>query len=374
MSSPILQFGTSRFLQAHVDLFVSEALPLGQAAGTIAVVQTTGSPESRRRVAGFRSVRPYPVLIRGLVDGVAVERQVDVSSVAAAWDADTDWPAVVEHFVHEARFVVSNTGDRGYQLDPSDRPGDPLPRSFPAKLLTLLRARFEAGAPPPTLLPCELTANNGSTLCRLVTGLAREWPLGPAFVTWLEHDCRWVNSLVDRIVSEALEPVGAVAEPYALWAVEAQAGLDMPCAHPDVQLVQDLLPFERLKLFILNLGHTVLAEDWIARQRPAGETVLDAMRDPVRRAMLGELYEREVLPVFAAIGMGAQAAAYRDTVLERFANPFLRHRLSDIASNHAAKKARRVTPLLALAEQAGTTHAMPVLQRCETSGIGSAGG
>ena len=50
---PILQFGASRFLQAHVDLFVSEALPRGEAMGRIAVAGTTGSTESRRRVAAF---------------------------------------------------------------------------------------------------------------------------------------------------------------------------------------------------------------------------------------------------------------------------------------------------------------------------------
>ena len=50
---PILQFGASRFLQAHVDLFVSEALPRGEAMGPIAVAGTTGSPESRRRIAAF---------------------------------------------------------------------------------------------------------------------------------------------------------------------------------------------------------------------------------------------------------------------------------------------------------------------------------
>ena len=62
MSFPILQFGTSRFLQAHVDLFVSEALARGEAGGKIAVVQTTASPDSRRRLAFFGEGRPYRVL------------------------------------------------------------------------------------------------------------------------------------------------------------------------------------------------------------------------------------------------------------------------------------------------------------------------
>ena len=67
--------------------------------------------------------------------------------------------------------------------------------------------------------------------------------------------CLWVNSLVDRIVSEPLEPLGAVAEPYALWAIENRPGLEPPCRHADVVVTDDLKRYERLKLFLLNLGH-----------------------------------------------------------------------------------------------------------------------
>ena len=67
METPILQFGTSRFLQAHVDLFVSEALQRGLALGKITVVQTTSSPESRKRLEAFNRLPSYPVLILSLI-------------------------------------------------------------------------------------------------------------------------------------------------------------------------------------------------------------------------------------------------------------------------------------------------------------------
>jgi tagaturonate reductase len=70
METPILQFGTSRFLQAHVDLFVSEALQRGEALGKITVVQTTSSSESRKRLEAFNRLPSYPVLIRGLEGGL----------------------------------------------------------------------------------------------------------------------------------------------------------------------------------------------------------------------------------------------------------------------------------------------------------------
>ncbi len=310
--TPILQFGTSRFLQAHVDLFVAEA-----GAGPITVVQTTGSPSSRARIAGFRALRPYPVHLRGILDRQPVDRTVQVGSVVAAFDADADWPEVTRRFV-AARWIVSNTGDRGYEPDPSDRPDAAPPRGFPAKLAVLLLARWRQGAPPPTLLPCELVSDNGATLHAAVRAVARHWQLPPAFLDWL-GTCLWVNALVDRIVPTALDPVGAIAEPYALWAIEHQPGLVPPCTHPDIRVVPTW-HYERLKLFILNLGHTALAERWLATGRDPEETVVEALADPATRGFLDALYDAEVLPVFAALGMGAQAAAYRAGVLDRFAN------------------------------------------------------
>src|ERR1700685_2557063 len=94
-----------------------------------------------------------------------------------------------------------------------------------------------------------------------------------AFLRWAGEACLWVNSLVDRIVSEPLEPARAVAEPYALWAVERQPRLEMPCVHAAVILTDDLARYERLKLFILNLGHTWLAEGWARSGAEPGQNV-----------------------------------------------------------------------------------------------------
>ena len=371
MTCPVMQFGTSRFLQAHVDLFVSEALGSGEAAGPICVVQTTGSPESRRRIEGFRALRPYPVQLRGMADGQIVERTIAVGSVAEAWHAADDWPAIVARFVAGTRFVVCNTGDGGWRLDPADHAASAPPRSFPAKLLHLLQARFDAGGAPLVVMPCELVSGNGAALRAIAVDLARAQGRAAGFVEWLDGGCVWVNSLVDRIVSEALEPVGAVAEPYALWAIGAGPGVQAPCRHADVRIVADLLPYERLKLFILNLGHTVLAERWLAGRPDPAMTVAAAIADPAWRAPLDAIYADEVLPVFATLGMAAEAARYRDTVMDRFANPFLRHRLADIAQNHHTKKQRRIGKLLELGREGGAS-AAPMLAAILESGIAGA--
>ena len=68
------------------------------------------------------------------------------------------------------------------------------------------------------------------------------------------------------------------------------------------------------------------------------------------RTQLDDLYDEEVLPVFASLGMASEARAYCDTVIDRFRNPFLDHRLSEIYVNHGAKRQRR---LIELAETQG---------------------
>jgi tagaturonate reductase len=347
---PILQFGASRFLQAHVDLFVSDALPRGEAMGRIAVAGTTGSPESRRRVAAFAEGKPYLVQIKGLSAGKIVDECVEVLSVGAGFDAASQWDAV-ERLFNEARCAVSNTADRGYETDPADRPDSAPPRSFPAKLAKLLIARHRAGAGSITLFPCELTPDNGRVLRKTVLGVLDRWETEAPARRWVADQCRWVNSLVDRIVSEPLEPLGAVAEPYALWAIEDQPGLEVPCRHASITVTPDLKPYERLKLFILNLGHTYLAELWARAGGPPALTVREAMADRALRAELDDLYNEEVLPVFAGIGMGGEAGAYRATVIERFSNPFLDHRLAEIFINHDAKKERRFGGLIELARE-----------------------
>lgn len=364
---PILQFGTSRFLQAHVDLFVSEAAETGQALGGITVVQTTSSPQSSARLQALARPEGFEVHVRGLVGGRRVDERRRCRSIGAALDARTQWPLVRAQMRGPVRVVVSNTGDAGWALDAAD--GPPLlsddaapPRAFPAKLLVLLHDRWQAApAEPLTLLPCELVSRNGERLRELVGHMARTWSCAPDFIDWTARHPVWANSLVDRIVSEPLQPAGAVAEPYALWAVERQSGLELPCTHPAIVKTDVLVRFERLKLFLLNLGHTLLADDWLRRGLPGETTVLDAMHHASSRRVLEDVWHDEVLPVFDALGQGDEARAYLAALRDRLLNPFLRHRLSDIAQNHRQKVSRRIEPLIALAAELVPTLRQPRL-------------
>ena len=357
--TPVFQFGTSRFLQAHADLMIGEALARGEAAGPITVLQSSGDQGRAGRLSGLAASEGYRVVIRGLEGGRPVEREQRVRSIVRSLSTARDWEMIGALFVDEARYVISNTGDAGYASAPADAAVSfEQAMSFPAKLQLLLRARFEAGGTPLTVMPLELVRRNGEVLKGRVLELAAN--ASRAYRDWLERDVIWANSLVDRIVSEPLEPAGAVAEPYCLWAIEAQSGLVPPLCHPDLHVVDDIETIEALKLFILNLGHSYLVCKWrTLGQAPA--TVMEFLEDERIRGDLASLYETEVLPAFVAAGIGEGARAYIATTLERFRNPFLRHKLADIAGNHAAKVERRIVGFLAWAKERGDLSQKPRL-------------
>lgn len=362
-TTPIVQFGTSRFLQAHADLFVAEAMERGQAAGPIAVVQSSGNSARAHRLQALADPNGFPVRIRGIKDGGLVDTSRTVRSITSGFSLPGDHDAVRRLIEQDAEIILSNTADAGYAPREADSTTEfSVAMSYPAKLTWYLHKRFEAGRAPIQIMPCELIPKNGEVLRDLVLTLADRYPA--AFRDWLGAQVLWVNSLVDRIVSEPLEPAGAVAEPYALWAIENQPGLRLPCSHPAIQVVEDLEAVETLKLFILNLGHTYLVARWLTKlktMRDRKQFVRDVMADPEDLADLKDLYQREVVPGFAAHGRRSEAETYVSTTLDRFKNPFLDHRLADIAQNHAEKVRRRISAFLTWARKADAALVMPRL-------------
>ncbi|WP_417580765.1 mannitol dehydrogenase family protein [Pelagibacterium sp.] len=354
MSQPIVQFGTSRFLQAHVDLMLSQARDAGQDVGSITIVETTGSPASRARVEAFATNKRFPVRIRGLDNGSPVDVTIQVGGVVSGLSARQNSNDLRAAFL-DAGTVISNTGDKGFVVADAPKPTLEGWTTFPELLTALLRERFEAGGEPITILPCELVSSNGELLRNIVVDLASAGEMSAPFVAWIEAHCLFINTLVDRIVSEPIEPVGAIAEPYALWALESQPGFTPPCTHEHILVVPDLAPLERKKLFILNLAHTLLAQRWLDSGAPTDLTVRQAINEPQTRDWLDAILVDDVLPAFPD---NYDAPAYWELCRDRFANPYLDHRLADIAQNHSAKIERRVDGFLQWVEAQNASQAI----------------
>jgi tagaturonate reductase len=341
----ILQFGSGKFLRGFADLFVHQANQEGRQVGRVVVVQSTG--EGRADLLNRQGGR-YHVVVRGLASGQVVDRVEESASVSRALVASRQWPDVLAAARSpDIRYLISNTAEAGYALDPQDGPGDTPPRSFPARLLLLLRERFLAGLPGVTVLPCELFERNAERLLGLVLQLAQAWGLPEDLAEWLRTECVWRNTLVDRIV--CVQPVAdprvrddglcVVAEPFAFWAVEVKGGRGDLFRHPAVRPTEDVQPFFLRKVRILNAAHTAL----VCRAVPRGmTTVLEAISDARVEAWLQRLLFEEIVPTVA--GRVEAAEEFARQTLERFRNPFLEHKLSDILTYHAAKVQIRLAP------------------------------
>ncbi|MGN6727775.1 MAG: altronate dehydrogenase [Tepidisphaeraceae bacterium] len=344
----ILQFGGGNFLRAFADVFVDEANRSGQEVGKAVVIQSTpsGVAETINQCGGG-----YHVVTRGIRDGRVVDTTQRIESISRAFVAQTQWADVRNVAATEAmRFVISNTTEAGLALDANDthrRPAGECPCSFPAKLLDVLWHRWEEGfSQGLAILPCELLPKNADRLRELVLEQARIWRAPPALVEWLREACVWLNSLVDRIVSgkpaahplSESDPLLTVAEPFALWAIEKDDRAP-PFEHPAILRVDDTAAYELRKVRILNGAHTAL----VIKAMPLGiQTVREAIEHRDIERWLLQLLEEEIVPTIDARVPDARAFV-RDTI-DRFKNPYLDHRLSSIALNHAAKINTRLKP------------------------------
>ncbi len=341
MEETILQFGTGRFLRCFIGLFAEELNAGPVPAGRIVAVQSTGSDRARE-INGRGGV--FSAAIRGLLAGERVDRVVPIRSLSRAFAARDAWDHVLEMARSQSlRCVVSNTTEAGICLASEDASRLAPPVSYPAKLLAVLAARHEANLDGVTILPCELIEKNGARLRELVVQQASIWQSSPDLVAWLRDACCWRDTLVDRIVSAPTEddPLFAVAEPFASWVIEGEAA-DFPlAAHPAVEFVDRLEPYHLRKVRILNGAHTAL----VVKALPLGiETVRQAVEDERIRPWLERLLFEEIVPTIA--DRVKDAGPFAQTVLERFANPFLNHRLADIALHHEKKLETRLRPTL----------------------------
>jgi tagaturonate reductase len=365
----ILQFGQGNFMRGFFDWqidLLNERTGLN--AGVVVVRPRGGS------AAPLLDVQDglFNVLVRGLDEqGKAVQdcrlvqcvqREIDPSAAYAALMAQAANP--------DLRFIASNTTEAGIAINDSDRLTDGPPVAFPARLTQLLYARYRAfngdGKKGVYLLPCELIDNNGPALKAAVQHFARLWQLEAGFTQWLEQACVFCSTLVDRIVTGA--PANAAeaarieaelgyrdqflvcAERYYLFVIEGPQALAdelrIAGAGLNIKLVDDIKPYKKRKVGILNGGHTTLVPvALLAGLESVGEAVDDAQVGTWLKAAISE----EIIP---ALGTDrTELEAFAADVLLRFRNPSIHHRLASIALNSWSKFAARVMPqLLACAE------------------------
>jgi tagaturonate reductase len=356
----VLQFGEGNFLRGFVDWMLHRMNEQGQFNGQAVVVQPidAGLTDLINEQNGM-----YTLLLRGIQNGETVDEAELITSIRRGINPYKDYKAFLNCALNpELRFIVSNTTEAGIVFQPEDLPTDSPPSSFPAKLTALLHKRFKAfhGDPAKALviLPCELIDRNGDQLKSIVHQYARKWKLGADFQQWLEH-CHFLNTLVDRIVTgypkEEIEALSArfgyvdrlfnTAEPFHLWVIEGDPELakELPLTEAGLNVVwtRDMTPYRTRKVRILNGAHTMTV---LAAYLAGKETVKECMDDELIAAYMQKGLFEEIIPTLDL--PEEELKSYANSVLERFANPFIKHYLLSIALNSVSKYKTRVLPSL----------------------------
>lgn len=357
----IVQFGEGNFLRAFVDWMVDVANRQGKTCGRVVVVQ----PIERGMVADLAAQDcRYHVVARGMENGSVKESISLVSSISRGLNPYTDWKGYLTLAAQPGiQVVVSNTTEAGISYTAEFLVPGKCPASFPAKVCAFLKERFERlggpKAPGLVFLPCELIAANGSTLKECVLKHAVAWNLDPALVSWIADANHFCNTLVDRIVpgfpkaeiAELREKARfddrlmVAAEWFCLWVIEGSsllaARLPLHEAGLNVIWTDDLAPFRTRKVRILNGAHTMMV---LGAFLGGKDTVGECLNDSVVSGFLKKGIEEEIIPYFDL--PLEQKRQYAADVLERFANPFIRHELLSISLNSVSKWSVRVLPSL----------------------------
>lgn len=213
-----------------------------------------------------------------------------------------------------------------------------------------LAARFRRTRAPFTVLSCDNVVHNGQMMRTVVMSFAAaiDSDSRDEFLGWLEASVSFPSSMVDRITpavtaadqNEALGMLGlvdealVVAEPFSQWVIEDDfAGPRPAWERAGAILTADVEPFERAKLRILNSTHSLLAYlGLLAGYSTIAEAVgADSLRRTVRRVL-----DSDILPTLET-PPGLDLGQYRDSVLERFANPALAHTTLQVAMDGSQK-------------------------------------
>ena len=252
--------------------------------------------------------------------------------------AEIDSPAI--------RIVSLTVTENGYCLNPSTKRLDPehrlirqdlaettSPHSAIGIIVEAFRRRREAGASAFTALSCDNIQHNGEVLREAVLTLARM--RDPELAAWIERQASFPSTMVDRITPvtapqdvEALErDYGIVdkwpvfSETFTQWVIEDRFVQGRPAWETvGAQFVDDVAPYEFMKLRLLNGSHLAVA----GLGRLAGYTYIhEAMADERISRCMAALMDRETEPTLKPVP-GVDLAAYKRTLIERFANPAIK--------------------------------------------------
>ena len=365
----VLQFGEGNFLRAFVNYWFDVSNEKAGWNGKCVLVQPI-APGLAKLINDQEGL--YTLYLRGRENGEKVDRKRVISSVSRCLNPyeKSDFDAMMDVAVSDdLEYVVSNTTEAGIVYDPACQLTDEPASSFPGKLTQVLYKRFQAGKGGLVILSCELIDNNGKELLKCVNQYIDQWKLEEGFRAYVNNDCTFCSTLVDRIVPGRIRDPEEVArleaengyhdglidvgEVFGVWNIEGPAWLEekLPFKKAGVNcpVVPDVTPYKKRKVRILNGAHT----GFVLGAYLAGfDIVRDCMEDDTVRGFMNKMLHEEIIPTLPLDKKDLEDFA--SAVQDRFNNPFVNHQLMDISLNSTSKwRARNMPSFLEYIEKTG---------------------
>lgn len=357
----VLQIGEGNFIRAFVDWMLHRCNGQGLFNGSIIVTHPRGGGDKKLKALEEQDGL-YTLIVRGLDQDQEVVQNEVITSVAGTVDPFADWESFYKLAEQEElAYICSNTTEAGITYTHQPYDDSHAQATYPARLTLYLHRRYRIlGADfGMTIIPCELLERAGDRLKEIVLQHTADWKLGDDFAAWIEERNIFANTLVDRIVTgypdaEAeqlevdlgyLDKMMVVAEPYYEWVLEDQRGLSAKLpfreAGLNVKWVEDLGPYVKRKVRILNGAHTFMVP-------MAYLQGFDIVRDAIQDERIYEKTNRFLNEVVAPTLPFSrdESEAYIQATMSRFRNPYIDHKLLDIALNSISKSITRLRPTL----------------------------
>lgn len=354
MKEKIIQFGTGNFLRGFADYFVDKLNKENLYDGKIVIV----SPTDSKQVDCINAQQGrYNLYLRGIENGKEICERTEINAISRAINPYRDFNAYLALAENpDFRFIISNTTEAGIAFSAEDKFAHKPAKSFPAKLTQLLYERCKSGLNGFVIFACELIDDNAEQLEKCVLAYARLWNLGEDFCSWVINKNDFCNTLVDRIVTgypkdeaeQLCKEIGYndnlldTAEPYHLWVIDGNYENELPLQKAGLNVIwtDNVSAYKKMKVRILNGSHTSLVFPSLLC---GVETVKQSLDDKALNIFLNTCLYDYILP---ALGETAENRQFANAVLERFANPYIKHMWQSIALNSVSKFTARVLPTI----------------------------
>lgn len=362
----IVHFGVGGFHRAHQAMYLDQLMSQGEAMDW-GICGVGVLPHDKKIVETLTAQNGLYTLIVKHTDGRREARVI--GSIVQMLFAPEEPKAVLEAMIDPATRIVSMTITEGGYLvnqvtgefdasDPSiqhDLEEGAVPSTAFGFIIAALGARRDAGTPPFTVMSCDNLPGNGEVAHQMISAFARL--KDPELADWMTEHVPFPNSMVDRItpvtspedIDQLSEDTGiddrwpVVCEPFTQWVLEDRFADGRPRFEKvGVQLVDDVRPFELMKLRLLNAGHQSLCYlGYLAGYRYAHEVA----QDPLFVNFLLGYMEHEATPTLPPIP-DTDLGNYCTTLIERFANPEVRDTLARLCAESSDRIPKWLLPVV----------------------------